>query len=880
MALAPGTRLGRYEIRSPLGAGGMGEVYLARDTSLQRDVAIKVLPPEFAADPSRLRRFQQEALATAAFNHPHIVGIFDVGTHDGIAYVVTELLDGRTLRDTLAAGALTVRKAVQYASQIAAGLAEAHDKGIVHRDLKPENVFVSSDDRIKILDFGIARVLAESPLANGETNTMATATVPGSVIGTVGYMAPEQVRGERVDHRADIFAFGALLYEMLTRRRAFKRDTVPQTLSAILSDDLPAWSGDSSPLFNRAMRIAQRCVEKSPGARFQSARDLSLVLADESTDASSAQIAGSPRGLGGRSPALAAWAAVAIGLGAFGYWLGTRSGAPATGPTSSGAPLTTFPLTLPQGATASSKALAVSSDGRFIATVFRKDGINQLFVLDLQSGVWSPLRETAGASQPFFSPDGSQIAFQQDLSLMRVALDGGPPNQICSKLEIRGGAWIDRATLLVGTKGDGLKRISVDDCATEAITTPGKDTDHRFPVLVPNTSIALFTIQLPDGGTDVGGARLGTLNPKVLIRDARSPQFANGHVIFTSSRGDVFAAPLDTSTMTVGAKVPLPQRPSGGENTGVASIKVAADGTLVYLPRHDPANHLAIVERSGTTRTLGAPPNGYGSIRFDPVHQRLVMMIANDFGDYDLAVCGLDCNSLTAITANQDSRFASWTPEGNSVVFSLREGGGEWLRILDIDGAARPVGRERSLDPPVEALPISFVGNRLLMLVAAGKKNATEIWSMTLDKPGERKKEYGRDRTEYGARVSSDGKAAWVSVENGVNHVAFARFPILDIPNLIGPGSGVVWSAKGDELFFQRGDQIWSQRFANGARVGEPAPTLIRGTKEGITLGPGVPSYDVLPDGRFIVILAPPDGDTPRLPIVVRNWVSSFDKSK
>ena len=265
MPLAPGTQLGRYEIREILGAGGMGEVYRAHDAGLQRQVAIKVLPEAFASDADRLRRFQQEALATATLNHPHIVAVYDVGTHEHGAFVVTELLEGRTLREVLNAGPLPVRKAVDYATQIASGLAAVHEKGIVHRDLKPENVFVTRDERVKILDFGIARVLGAAPLADSET-VPANATMAGSILGTVGYMSPEQVRGESADHRADIFAFGVILYEMLTRRRAFQRDTAPETLAAILHDDPPSWTGDGTALSLRMMRLVQRCLEKAPHA--------------------------------------------------------------------------------------------------------------------------------------------------------------------------------------------------------------------------------------------------------------------------------------------------------------------------------------------------------------------------------------------------------------------------------------------------------------------------------------------------------------------------------------------------------------------------------------------------------------------------------------
>jgi hypothetical protein len=255
-------------------------------------------------------------------------------------------------------------------------------------------------------------------------------------------------------------------------------------------------------------------------------------------------------------------------------------------------------------------------------------------------------------------------------------------------------------------------------------------------------------------------------------------------------------------------------------------------------------------------------------------------MIRNDFGDFDLGVCGLFCNLLTPITTNKDSRFPIWSPDGNSVVFALREGNGEWLHLLDIDGSARPIGRERPLNPAAEVIPMTFAGSRLLLSREGEKRNTFEIWSMAWDKPHDLKREYGQGRTEYGARATLDGMIAWVSVEKGANRIAAARFPIVTVPHLIGPGAGVVWSAKGDELFFQRGDQIWSQRFVNGAPVGGSAPTAVRGTRTGLTPGPGVPSYDVLPDGRFVIILSSTEAGGPQVPVVVRNWASSFDKRK
>jgi len=273
MPIGPGIRLGPYEITAPIGAGGMGEVYRARDPRLGRDVAIKILPTDLSADADRLRRFEQEARAAAALSHPNILAVYDIGQHDSAPYIVSELLAGETLRERLNGGALPVRKAVDYAVQIAHGLVAAHEKGIVHRDLKPENIFVTADGRVKILDFGLAKLTQAEPVAAAMSALPTTPpnTLPGIVLGTVGYMAPEQVRGVAADHRADIFAFGAVLYEMLSGQRAFQRETGVETMTAILNDDPPDFPAAERHVPPGLARIVERCLEKSPSRRFQTA---------------------------------------------------------------------------------------------------------------------------------------------------------------------------------------------------------------------------------------------------------------------------------------------------------------------------------------------------------------------------------------------------------------------------------------------------------------------------------------------------------------------------------------------------------------------------------------------------------------------------------
>src|SRR5438132_3186316 len=286
--ITTGTHLGRHEIRSQLGAGGMGEVYRARDEKLNRDVAIKVLPASPSQDKDRLRRFEQEAQAAGALNHPNILAVYDVGTHDGAPYIVSELLEGEELREQLNNGSLTQRKALDYAQQIAQGLAAAHERGITHRDLKPENLFITTDGRVKILDFGLAKLRPlRSESVSSEIDTGKQLTEPGTVMGTVGYMSPEQVRGHEADHRSDIFSFGSILYEMLAGQRAFRRDTMAETMTAILKEEPPELSETNAKISLPLEKIVRRCLEKKPERRFQTATDLAFALEAFSTPSSS-----------------------------------------------------------------------------------------------------------------------------------------------------------------------------------------------------------------------------------------------------------------------------------------------------------------------------------------------------------------------------------------------------------------------------------------------------------------------------------------------------------------------------------------------------------------------------------------------------------------
>ena len=432
MTLIPGQFLGPYEVVGSVGAGGMGEVYRARDPRLGREVAIKIIPARLAGDLERLRRFEQEARAASALNHPNLLTVFDVGSDKDTPYLVTELLEGETLRQKLHEGPLPVRRTVELAGQVARGLAAAHERRIIHRDLKPENIFIMHDGRVKILDFGLAKLLPKAAASTQMTEaaTASVGTDAGIVLGTVGYMSPEQVRGETADHRSDLFALGCILYEMISGKRAFQRQTAAETMTAILKEDpisLADLRPDTPPAF---IRLIEHCLAKRPEDRFQTATDLAFALDSLSGLSSSAsatvpiRIAGARR----RGVSLLAIALLLLLLGALItiIWRSRNSGSAQTTITPTRIALALAsderlaPLHIP--------AFCLSPDGSQLAYTANRLGIQQLFLRKLDTLQGIPLPGTEGAhGSPFFSPDGQWIGFFAHGKLRKIAVRGGEP---------------------------------------------------------------------------------------------------------------------------------------------------------------------------------------------------------------------------------------------------------------------------------------------------------------------------------------------------------------------------------------------------------------------------------------------------------------------
>ena len=510
----PGARLGPYEIVSLLGAGGMGEVFRARDPRLGRDVAIKILPPGFAADVDRLQRFEQEARATAALNHPNILAVHDIGTSADAPFIVSELLEGETLRERLAAGPVGTRKAIDYALHIARGLQAAHSKGITHRDLKPENVFVTSDQHVKILDFGLAKLTRDQSAAAGATaQPTSSPTEPGAVMGTAAYMAPEQVRGLPVDHRADLFAFGAILYELLSGRRAFGRDTAAESMAAILNEDPPDLGTTAAPVPAALQRIVTRCLEKRASDRFQTASDLAFAL-ESVPDASVASTA--HRVVTHRQPAAwLGWAAAAVSLAMLApiAYQHLREQPAASSPIRF-----QIPPTVELGGPGN---FALSPDGRQLAFVGRgPDRIQRLFIRNMDS---LEIRALPGSEMPditpppFWSPDGRFVAIDAGGKLKKLDPSGGLPQTLCDLPSVAvGGSWNRDGDIIVGNIIGGLLRVRDTGGAATPITmvdASRKEEFHVNPSFLPDGRHFVYSRVAPSD-PDATGIFVGTLDAR------------------------------------------------------------------------------------------------------------------------------------------------------------------------------------------------------------------------------------------------------------------------------------------------------------------------------------------------------------------------------
>jgi serine/threonine-protein kinase len=889
MSLAPGTRLGPYEIVALIGAGGMGVVYRARDQRLGRDVAIKVIATDRGNDPALLARLEQEARTAASLNHPNIVAIFDVGTHEGAPYIVSELLDGETLRDRLATGSMPIRRAIESVAELADALGAAHARGVVHRDLKPENIFLTAEGRAKILDFGLAKAAPDAAaVASGAATALKTQ--PGVVLGTVGYMSPEQVAGRPLDHRTDIFSLGAVLGEMVTGQRTFKRPTAAETMAAIIQDDPPAASSLNPAVPANLDRIIQRCLEKSPAARFQSASDLAFALSTLASSGSHGVPLRLSRGKRSQFRQTAAIAALAASIGAFIAWYAARRAPERTLSTPKHFTIDTRSTPISE----SNLPLALSPDGTKLVLSLGSFQGAQLYLRSLDRPELQLIPGTLDAFNPFFSPDGQWVGFFTTTDVKKAPVSGGPVVTIChSSNLIRGSAvWGSNGTIYFtpysqssGGAGVGSGVMSVPASGGEPVlvtTLASGERSHIDPVLLPGNHALLFTVIYGDVTSQSGAnfqrasrivlRSLDTGEQRTLIDGASFARYLpTGHILYMKSgaQGDaLLAAPFDLRNLTLtGAPVVVSdQIASDGYS---AQFSWSQDGTLAYLVRAvTDVRSLVWVDRHGNAESLAFGQRTFDTPRLSPDGTR-VAAVVREKGQADVWVQERS-GALSRLTFDGVQPGLIWTPAGNAITFSTLVDGKGAIVSQEVDGdRAAHVLRSsaRGLWPGSwsrDGQTLAFMESTNagdVNLLRTGDATPTPFVSSAA--------------TEWGARLSPDDRwMAYTSNESSRWEAYVKPYPGPGARRQISTGGGteVVWARNGRELFYRNGTKLM------GVDI-QTTPTFSTGSPHVVIEGtfapgqPGLPGYDVSMDGQRFLMVKLGDAEAAQRPIhIVINW--------
>ena len=892
MTLASGTKLGRYEIRSKLGEGGMGEVYCARDEKLSRDVAIKVLPSSLSQNAERLSRFEQEAQAAGALNHPNILAVYDVGTNEDVLYIVAELLRGEELRDELNGPGLFQHQAIDYAQQIAQGLAAAHEKGITHRDLKPENLFITKDGRLKILDFGLAKLRPQrSEVISSEVATAKQITDPGTVMGTVGYMSPEQVRGAHVDHRSDIFSFGAILYEMLTGQRAFQGETAAETMTAILKEDPRDLNGNASKISLPMEKILRRCLQKKPEQRFQSAQDLAFALEALATISGSRPelraAASSKHGFVDLQNARLAWMVAAALLIALLVTLAFAiSRFRQNGRASS--PIVRYDVTTPDKSILGLvrwPAIAVSPDGSTVAFVSTGDGINRLYIRKRDDPEPKLLTGTDGAAEPVFSPNGRQLAFVADFTLKKVQLDG-PVTDIVKVGDARGFSWISDDTLIYAPDAtNGLFKISGVGGSPQEISKMDqsqKERTHRWPQVLPNGKAVLFTVGTVDSPDSYENATiqavvLATGERRTVLKGASMAKYVpTGHLVFARG-GNLYAIRFDPDALTTrGTAESIVQGVAGDITTGATQFAIGDDGTLAYVPGGPGANQRGLFwsDRTGKLEPLDLPPAQYNDIRISPDGSRAALLIGSS-GSGDVWVYDFAGATSTRLTFNVLNASPIWSPDGREIFYSQ----------IDATNNNRTTLMRKPADGSREAEAVTSTGNSAYIKAITKAGAAIVDYKIQTDRADIGQVMIGTGESitdivhtpfnDYAAALSADGR--WLAYQS--NETGRPEIYVRDMSSTGGRwqvtiegGEEPHWSRDGRELFYRNNGSFMSVAVQMQPTFHSDKPKeLFKGIYD-LRSNSGV-SYDVDPKtGRFLMIRLAQETNSPTQVRVVLNW--------
>jgi len=888
MSLASGTRLGPYEIGAPLGAGGMGEVYRALDTRLERTVAIKILPPQLSDDPVRKQRFEREAKTISSLNHPHICVLYDVGSQDSTDFLVMEYLEGETLAKRLAKGPLPLAQVLQFGVQIADALDKAHHQGILHRDLKPGNIMLTATGA-KLLDFGLAK--AAVPLAAGATLTDAvTPTTPvtqqGTIVGTFQYMSPEQVEGKEVDTRSDIFSFGAVLYEMVTGLRAFPGKSQLSVASAVLQKEPESISKlrpVTPPALDRAIRV---CLAKDPDDRWQMTRDLLHELkwiaegGPQTTSLPSRAIRG---GLGRRTLVLTAGSLM---LGVLIAGLATWNLKP-----SPSRPVIRAVITLPPGQQLAGlqvgPSVTLSPNGTQLAYVAIQDGTQQLYLRAMDSLEAKPIPGTDGAINPFFSSDGQWLGFFAGGKLKKVSVSGGAALTLGDVAQPNGASWGSQGLIAFApTPFGALQQVSDAGGTPQPLTRIEKgELSQRWPEFLPGSTAVLFAGGPTAGNWSNAEVAVHSVETGVrrnLVQEATNPRYApSGHLVY-AERGSLMAVPFDLQRLaSTGVAVPVVKSVLQSTTSGAAQYSFSATGSLVYVPGGVQAaqRRLVWVSRNGTEQPLAAPARAYRAPRLSPDGRRIALAIEEQ--ETQAWLYDLSRETLARLTFEGNTNFNPvWTPDGNRIVFQSNREGPQNLFWQWADGSG---GLERLATSEYVNAPMSWSPDgQLLAFLEVNPNTGYDILVLRLT---DRKTQpfLRTPFNESAARFSPDGRwLAYISDESGHWEIYVQPYP--------GPGgkwqisteggTEPLWNPNGRELFYRSGDKMMAVEITTKPSFSAGKPkVLFEGRYQ---LAPGTfPNYDVSPDGQRFLMLKPSEqgAASPTQINVVLNWFEELKRN-
>ena len=844
----------------------MGEVYRARDTRLGRDVALKILPESFAQDADRLHRFEQEARAVAALNHPNILALFDIGQHSGAPFLVSELLDGESLRDVLDRGPLPQRKTIEYGVQIAHGLAAAHEKGIVHRDLKPENIFVSKDGRIKILDFGLAK-LAQADAGSDDVTMTHARTAVGVVMGTASYMAPEPVRGEAADPRTDIFAFGSVLYEMLSGRRAFRRDTAAETMTAVLKDDPPELTETGRAVSPTLERIVRRCLEKNPEQRFQSARDLSFALGalsgTETSGAARTTAAVAPRRTS-LLPWLAATLAVVAVAAAAATWFVAWRPQPTT--------RMQFALAVPDEMSISHMAL--SRDGTMLVFVSPEESsaLPMLYVQRTGSPNVAPLAGTQGASYPFWSPDDAYVGFFANGKLQKIAIAGGTPQVLAIALAGRGGSWGSKGVIIYAADAQSpLQRVNADGTGMATVTQgirAKEDQSHRWPLFLSDGDHFLFwagnfSNEKDDRLSGIYASSLEGKERKLVVLCHSSFAFDHRNLYYADEQRQLVSRPFDASSAAISGSPAVVANAVGFQpSTYWSAFTVAQNGTLIYNTDVGAAQSvLTWVDRSGKELGRVGDPAVVANPTLSPDGSRVAVDISDEkANNVDVWIEGTAGAGNSRFTFEPSEEVvAVWSRDGRTVAYRNAGGEGPTLLLKPASGLERE--RKRYTLPLTsmdDVIPNSWSLDDKQILFTHQVTSGQHLELLPVA-GGEPTRFLTGKGSETNGQISPDGKwAAYASDESGSWEIYVTSFPVGAGKWQVsrGGGSEPRWRGDGKEIFYIAPSGMLTAVPANAQSVfatGTPAPLFQIHGRAPIS-STDVFTYDVAKDGkRFLV---------------------------